>query len=126
MKKSKLIEMLNSLPGDPDVLLWNGWVDDWQDLSLVQGALTRMTFDAYCRSIRYERIFATGDILYQIPDEEIPELKKCYKKHIAWEDNQCVTPEDIESKRYQVKTVVFLDAKTRGKKAQDRLGTIEF
>jgi len=37
MKKSKLIEMLNSLPGDPDVLLWNGWVDDWQDLSLVQG-----------------------------------------------------------------------------------------
>jgi hypothetical protein len=32
MKKSKLIEMLNRLEGDPEIKLWNGMVGDWMDM----------------------------------------------------------------------------------------------
>ncbi len=31
MKKSKLLELINSIEGDPDILLWNGYVEDWSE-----------------------------------------------------------------------------------------------
>ena len=32
MLKSQLIALLEALPGDPEITLWNGLVRDWQDI----------------------------------------------------------------------------------------------
>lgn len=36
MKKSELINLLNTIEGDPDVLLWNGFVQDWQEVTITK------------------------------------------------------------------------------------------
>ena len=33
MRKSKLIELLQAMPGDPEVLIWNGLVEDWMKVA---------------------------------------------------------------------------------------------
>ena len=32
MKKNKLIELLQAIKGNPDVYLWNGHAEDWQNI----------------------------------------------------------------------------------------------
>jgi hypothetical protein len=56
MKKSKLIAMLNALPGDPDIKLWNGMVGDWMEIdpNLVPQELVRMNLDYWLESCRLE------------------------------------------------------------------------
>ena len=62
---------------------------------------------------------------YEIPQEELPLLEKQYRK-FQWESNEFVTSEDIASKRYKMKKVIYIDAKTRGVKTFDRFGSIKY
>ena len=32
MRKDKLIKLLQDIPGNPDVVIWNGLVGDWMDV----------------------------------------------------------------------------------------------
>jgi hypothetical protein len=126
MKKSKLIELLNALPGDPDVLLWNGMVGDWMDIGkLVQSDLVKMTLESYLKACRYEACQDAGNWEVQLSEEEISELTKRHRA-FQYESNNYVTEEDIKQKRYMSKKVVFIDAKPRGVSTFDRLGTIEY
>ncbi len=43
MRKSKLIELLMAMPGNPEVFIWNGLVDDWMRISEV----TQQTLISY-------------------------------------------------------------------------------
>lgn len=36
MKKTQLIKILESIDGDPDVVIWNGFVNDWMDIKSVE------------------------------------------------------------------------------------------
>ena len=57
MKKNDLIKLLNTIEGNPDVALWNGFVGDYQDISkeLVKGDLVKMSLDWYLEMCRIER-----------------------------------------------------------------------
>jgi hypothetical protein len=128
MKKSKLIEMLNRLEGDPEIKLWNGMVGDWMDIDreLVPSDLVKQTFAHWLEMCRVEECKDRRDWDYQMPAEEVARLKKDYNKVNTWELNPYVTLEDVQEKRYSLKNIYILNAKTKGVKSFDRLGEIDY
>lgn len=128
MKKSKLIEMLNRLEGDPEIKLWNGMVGDWMDISkeLVPSDLVKQTLEHWLEMCRVQECRERRDWDYQLPDEEVAALKKDYNRINTWELNPFVTLEDVQEKRYKLKNIYILNAKTKGVKAFDRLGDIDY
>lgn len=128
MKKSKLIAMLNALPGDPEIKLWNGFAQDWVDIDtkLVSIDLVRMNLAYWLESCRLQDCLDRMDWDYQMPAEEVAQLTKNYAKVCKWEDNQYVTQEDIDAKRYAVKTVRLMQAKVKGENAWSRMGDMEY
>lgn len=128
MKKSKLIEMLNTIPGNPDIILWNGMVGDWMDIAPapVEGSLVKMSFESYVRHVEFEHKRDRNDFDYKLSAEQITELKKSYRQHYGWECNEFVTTEDVKSGRYKEKTVYYINAKKRGISTFDRLGDISY
>jgi hypothetical protein len=126
VKKSKLIEILNSLPGNPDVMLWNGLVGDWMDIGDISpGDLVKMTFEHYMEMVRLETCSDLRDWTYQLNETERDELRALWLR-FAWESNPYVTMEDIAQKRYQMKKIFFISAKLRGETHHDRLGEISY
>jgi hypothetical protein len=128
MKKSKLIKLLNELKGDPDILLWNGHVGDWVDIdsNLVETDLVRETFEGYCTSLRYERAVELRDGSYEIPEDEIRELKKIFPTISAWDFNAWVTEEHIKQRKYKKKSVILIQPKDRDRKSFNRSFTLEY
>lgn len=122
--------MLNALPGDPDIKLWNGMVGDWMEISpeLVESDLVRMNLAYWLESCRLEDCHERKDWEYQMPAEEIAELTKRHNsgKVNKWEMNPYVTREDIEAKRYSLKKVLILQAKVKGESTWDRLGSMSY
>jgi hypothetical protein len=127
MKKLKLIELLSKIEGNPDILLWNGYVGDYQDIdkSIVDQPLVRMKFDSYVRVVQYEKQRDQNDLSYVIPDSEIPELKKSYAKHVGWEINH-FTSQDMLDTTHKSKTVFLMQPKSRGKRDWHRSETLEY
>ena len=130
MKKSKLIAILNALPGDPDIKLWNGMVSDWMEIDpkLVESDLVKMNLDYWLESCRIQDCIDRKDWDYQMPAEEVAELTKRHKssKGNKWEINPYVSQEDINEKRYSLKKVLILQAKVKGESDWDRMGSISY
>ncbi len=128
MRKNKLIEVLSSIKGNPEIVLWNGMVGDWMDISpkLVEGDLVRQSFDNYVSHIEFEEKRHLNDFNYKLPEKEVEYLKKTYRKHYKWEHNDFVTGEDVSSGRYELKRIVYINAKLRGVSTFDRLGNIDY
>ena len=128
VKKTKLIEMLNSIKGNPEIKLWNGLVQDWTDIDtkLVEMTLVRMTESYWLESVRIEHCIGSKDWSYQLPEEEVIELKKQYKTVCKWENNPYVTKEDIDTKRYSTRIVQIMQSKFKGEQMFDRNGTISY
>lgn len=126
MKKSKLIALLNSIEGDPDMVLWNGIVGDWMNVgSIVKGELVKQTLEHYLEMCRLQDCQERKDWDYQMPAEEIDRLKKFYKT-FDYETNPYVSEEDIKLKRYKKKTIYFIDAKKRGLTDFGRGGDVSY
>jgi hypothetical protein len=128
MKKNKLIELLQSLEGNPDIVLWNGFVGDWMDIdaTLVEGSLVKQPFAQYHMHVEFEEKRDRKDFTYTMPEAEITDLKKSYAKYCVWESNDFVTRDDIKAGRYLEKKVFYINAKLRGVSTFDRHGTIEY
>lgn len=128
MKKSKLIELLNAIDGDPDIKLWNGMVGDWMDIDkeLVQADLVKQTFEHYVEMCRLDRCYSKKDWNIKLSDEEIAELRQSYKQYIDWECNEFIDAEDVKQKRYRRKNIFYINAKRRGVNTFDRLGSLEY
>ena len=110
MKKSKLLALLDSIDGDPDILLWNGFVDDWQDIDTkpVFDTLSKPTFNHIKRMVEIERALKLNDHTYKLSDDDIAALKSKYPSQYNWEINDYAN-----NKQYKHKKVVFLNAKSR-------------
>lgn len=111
MRKKDLIKMLESIPGNPDVMLWNGIV---QDVVPVDKHVEKVYL--YRDSKEYftwlmEREGATPE-----------EIAKGLRTR-EWTLNEYLVK---EAKKEDLKTVYVLQAKHTGKKHWDRLGTIEY
>jgi hypothetical protein len=128
MKKSQLIELLNAIPGNPDIKLWNGMVGDWMDVDkeLVPATLVKQTFQNYVERVRLQRCHELKNWDIQFDAEEIAELRQSYKQYIGWECNQFVDEDDVKEKRYSQKNIVYINAKRRGVSTFDRLGNMEY
>ena len=127
MKKSKLIELLQNIKGNPDIMLWNGIVGDVVDLTpnLVEVRLVKQTLEHYLEMCRIEDCIDRKDWSYQMPQDEVEHLKKHYKT-FKYEENQYVYKEDIDKGNYKQKIVYVLDAKLAGKTSYSRSGDISY
>ncbi len=128
MKKSKLIELLNSIPGDPEVKLWNGLVGDWVDIEnkVYPIDLVKQTEQHYLERVRIDECIKRKDWEYQLTEEYVSELKAAHKRVCVWEQNDFVTLEDVTEKRYSLKTVYALQAKNKGVTTWDHAGNINY
>jgi len=127
MRKNDLIKQLQAIKGNPEVVLWNGYVGDYMHIDKpVQSELVKMHKDYWIESVRLEDCRDRKDWSYQLPEAKIKELEHRHKTEIQWEINEYVNEEDIAKKRYTKKSVVFLQAKKRGISTFDRVGGIEY
>lgn len=128
MKKSELISLLEALPGDPEVILWNGLVEDYAEISpkLEQSFLVRRTLSYFIQTVENEEIRKRKDFDYRLPPKEIKALGKDYEKYNEWKDPQFVTEEDVEAGRYEKKPIVYIDAILRRKTTYGRMGSISY
>ena len=130
MKKSKLIELLQQIDGDPDILLWNGMVQDWMDIrGLEKVVLERQTVVGYSHYLNLERVVRDQKEPYSLE-----ECKKFYKKSGAdqWEipiddpEFNEHRKQDYDRKFLAKKTAFVFDAKPRGVKTWDRIGDVSY
>ncbi len=120
MKKSKLIELLAAMPGDPDVLFYNGFVDDWQDFVLEEADLVKYKPSYTKRMVVLDGFLKRGE---PYPDEEtIKALMKDVKgPRETWGFNDYATKET-----HTMKSVVLICGKRKGVTSYDRLGCMEY
>ena len=127
MRKNDLIKKLQSIKGNPEVVLWNGMVGDWMPLAdPTESYLTRCSKNYYVRAVEAEMKIKKNDWNFVLPEEEKTRLEKSHAKNNPWEHNEWVTQEDVDAKRQQVKNVIYINAKPRGIKTYDRLGGLEY
>jgi hypothetical protein len=128
MRKNDLIKLLQETKGNPEIVLWNGLVGDYMqiDNKLVEGELSKMTFEGLLHYYSLERKRDKNDWNYELTEEEKQGLLKNYKDNYKWEINQFVNREDIKRKTHKSKRVLYINAKISGKSHNDRLGSIYY
>lgn len=127
MKKNDLIELLNNIRGNPDIMLWNGLVEDFMDIGeLSETYLVKQTFDHYVAIVELEEKCTRNDLDFHYSEEAVKDLRSSYRKYVRWESNSYVTEEDVSSKRYNKKLIIAIDAKRKGCTYVDRLGSIDY
>ena len=128
MRKNDLIALLNTIEGNPEVMLWNGFVQDCTHISkeLVPHDLVKMNKDYFLKTCEIEEQVNRKDWSYKLTDVELKDCLDSYKKHHDWGFNEFVDDEDIKQKRYNKKKIVLLQAKISGKTYHDRLGKMEY
>lgn len=124
-----MIEMLSKIDGDPDIVLWNGFVGDVVDINpeLTGVELVKMSKAEHTKLLRYEMCRNHNDMDY-VPDAgDLKVIKESYQKHYSrYELNEFVTPALIDSGAYVKKTNLCMQAKKMNKSTFDRLGTMEY
>jgi hypothetical protein len=128
MRKNDLIKLLQETKGNPEIVLWNGIVGDYMqiDNKLVEGELSKMTFEGLLHYYSLECKRDKNDWNYELTEEEKQGLLKNYKDNYKWEINQFVNREDIKRKTHKSKRVLYINAKISGKSHNDRLGSIYY
>jgi hypothetical protein len=123
MRKNELIELLQSVEGNPEVMVWNGFVEDFQPLAktLNTAQLQKLTLQGYKERVNWQ-MRKEGN--QPLSDDKISEL---YKQHrIGKWEFFAYYPPSYEDGHYKSKTVYVLEPKLTGKKYTDRLGSIDY
>lgn len=120
MRKNDLIKKLQALDGNPEVMLWNGFVGDFVHIGEVgQSWLVKQTRSSWMAQIMHQEQVTDAD------GEYLQELKSLYDK-IEYGVNRYVTQEDIRNGLYKKKVIAYIDAKPAGKSSSDRCGSIDY
>lgn len=124
MRKNDLIAALQKIKGNPEIMVWNGFVEDFQAISkgLVESKLYKLSFEGYKERVNLQRTLREN--LPELPDDE---LKVLYKQHKIgkYEAYNYYAPDD-EDKAYNTKTVYVIEPKLSGKVSFDRLGQVHY
>lgn len=128
MRKNQLIKLLESVEGNPEIKMWNGFVQDYTEINktLVKIRLVKMTLEYYLESCKLEKCRDLNDWTYKLSEDEIINLSKSYKKVCKWDINYVVSNLDIESGKYKQKLVRIMQATTKGVSTWDRSGSISY
>ena len=124
MRKNELISALQKIKGNPEIMVWNGFVEDFQAISkqLVESKVYKLSFGGYKERVNLERFIR--DNLPPLSDDE---LKVLYKHHkIGQYEAYNYYPPDDNDKAYDKKTIYIIEPKATGKTHFDRLGSIEY
>jgi hypothetical protein len=126
MRKQALIEMLSKIEGNPEIKLWNGYVQDWVDIDseFVPVRLIKETLDYHLEMCRLEKCRDAGDYTLELSAEYLQKIKQNSK--LSWELNEYVNSDDIKSKKYKAKKVYIIQAKKKGVNTFDRAGSIQY
>lgn len=131
MKKDKLIELLSTIEGNPDIYLWNGIAEDWIDIDqeLVKIQLYHRRKSQIKESIHFEMLrdlcnkkgisfeerhkLETSEFLNHV--DEVTE--KSYKTHYkGWHlPNASLDKEQMKQWYDKSKTCYVLNHKTKGR-----------
>ena len=126
MRKNELIELLQSVKGNPEIMVWNGFVEDFQPLAktLNTAQLQKLTLQGYKERVNWQ-MQKEGN--QPFADDKVNELYKANRIG-EWEYFAYYPPsdEDIKDGFYRSKTVYVLEPKLTGKKSTDRLGSIDY
>lgn len=91
MRKNDLIKKLQGIKGNPEVMLWNGIVQDYMPIKgLVQQELVKESKEHYLEMCRLELFRDLKDWTYQLPEQVKERLGKYYSK-FGYEANEYVT-----------------------------------
>lgn len=120
MKKNKLIELLQQIEGNPEIVIWNGYVDDYMNIST---DVEKITLVKETKSFIYESLvgqWCSENKTFDVPEEVSAKLKQQSEqlfKERSWDfPNNYVTEEEFE-RWYGNKTLTkyVLAPKLRGK-----------
>lgn len=127
MKKNDLIKLLSELKGNPEVVLWNGFVEDYMNIKgLTEGHLTKQSQKSYIESCEFVVKRGLNDFDYKFSFEDVEQAKRDYRKYITWEHNEYIFEDQIDNGNYIMKRVVYIEAKPRGINTFDRAGGISY
>ena len=123
MKKNQLIEQLQKIKGNPEIKMWNGYVDDWMNIQLCEQEFVKESEDFIRWNI--EMAWKERNQKWEIPEEaqiQIEEVIKERLKDRQWElPNQYLQTKEDEERWYakNKKKFVLINGKTRGKSIED-------
>lgn len=119
MKKNKLIELLQAIKGNPDILFYNGFAEDWQEIipKLNEQILFKESLPHYLESVRQEQALKSNNSCYELSEAFKSKLCKQYSKPSnRYNFNDFITKDDVKSGAWLQKRVFFLEFKARGLK----------
>ena len=127
MRKNDLINILEAIEGNPEIHLWNGYVQDYQPIGNVHAVdLYKYTKEHYIEMCRLEKCIDKQDWNFQFTEDMVEILSKNFDRVCKWEMNGYVTEDDIKSKRWKRKKVYLISPKLRGERSMDRIGVVEY
>jgi hypothetical protein len=128
MKKNKLIEILQSIKGNPDIYIWNGLVEDHMDIDPepIDQLMVKPNkeFVVDMLTCEYKRKHKTN----KIPEEELINIHNLVNsRKYTWDyPNPYVPLKDYPEWYSSKKTVYVFNLKPTGKTYTDRLGSITY
>ena len=125
MKAADLKKLLEPIPDDQDILIWNGFVSDWQDIGKIQeSSLHRQTFENYKRYWMLETGLKADA---EMSSEDLEICKEQYARYVKhWTFEEFVTTEDVAEGKYEEKKIILIEPQARGISTFDRNGNIEY
>jgi hypothetical protein len=129
MRKNDLIKKLQKIKGNPDIKMWNGFVEDWMDIEINEGELVKLC-EEHIRW-RVEAEWKERNKSFKIPASVQQRLDKLITQQVKeeeWEFPNQFLDADGEKRWYgkRRKKIVLIDAKPRNKSYFDRLGSIRY
>jgi hypothetical protein len=127
MKKHDLIDLLLKIDGNPEIVLWNGFVGDVQQINpeIQDDYLVKQSFEARMNGLIVEKARDLGTWPVSLTKEEYTQAKSRHNFE-PYEYNQWVSLDDIKRGYYKKKRVLILQAKPSGKEYHDRLGKVRY
>ena len=126
MRKNALIARLHTLKGNPEILLWNGTVGDYQHIKeFAYGDLVKQTQEDFLLRCELEKCRDEKNPEAKLTQQELADCKAVWRS-MPYETNRYVTQKHIKERRYRAKTVIFVVARVRGKSDFDRYNSIEY
>ena len=126
MKKNDLIKLLQDIPGNPDIMSWNGYVQDIVPLKqeLISTRLTKMTKSHYFRCLENEELLDNRD--FKPTPKIMAEWEKLYTRVCKYEFDLYVSDQDIREKKFTRKNIFLVVPQTTGKEYFDRIGEVRY
>lgn len=122
---------MNSIPGNPDIVLWNGYVSDYMD---IKNEVVPIKTGVECESFIIDQLVAYECRLkkdFNLTNEELSEIQKAAKELKKGRKREILNQwvEDSELKRWygnSIQTKYVINAKPRGIKISDYAGSISY